>query len=69
MNVMKLSLVPLLLNGESLSPETKAALREDRRRDAAVLLMEQYDLDCREAGELVDTAICGEGADGAVPRV
>jgi hypothetical protein len=66
MNVMKLSLVPLLLDGESLSPETKAALREDRRRDAAVLLMEQYDLDCREAGELVDAAVCGEEADGAL---
>lgn len=60
---MKLSLVPLLLSGESLSPETKSALREDRRGDAAVLLMEQYDLDCREAAELVDAAVCGEGAD------
>jgi len=66
---MKLSLLPLLLSGESLSPETKAALREDRRRDAAVLLMEQYDLDCREAGELVDATICGEGADRKAMRV
>jgi len=66
---MKLSLVPLLLNGESLSAETKAALREDRRRDAAVLLMEQYDLNCREAGELVDAPICGDGAGKATLRV
>jgi hypothetical protein len=28
--------------------------------------MEQYDLDCREAGELVDAAVCGEEADGAL---
>jgi len=66
---MKLSLVPLLLNGESLSPETKTALQEDRRWDAAVLLMEQYDLDCREAGELVDAPICGDGTDRTTLRV
>ncbi len=64
---MKLSLMPLLLNGQSLSPETKAALREDRRRDAAALLMQQYDLDCREAGELVDVSLCGEERGGKAP--
>jgi len=25
------------------------------------LLMQQYDLDCREAGELLDVSICEEG--------
>jgi hypothetical protein len=57
---MKLSFVPLLLGGKSLSLEARNALREDRREDAAALLMQQYDLDCREAGALVDVSICEE---------
>jgi hypothetical protein len=57
---MKLSFVPLLLGGKLLSPEARAALNENRRADAATLLMQQYDLDCREAGELVDVSICGD---------
>lgn len=65
---MKLSFVPLLLNAQSLSPETKAALREDRREDAATLLMQQYDLDCREAGDLVDVSICDESAAGGCAK-
>jgi len=35
-------------------------LREDRREDAAALLMRQYDLDCREAGALLDVSVCDE---------
>lgn len=61
---MKLSFVPLLLGAKSLSSEARRALLEDRREDAAALLMQQYDLDCREAGELLDVAVC-EGADDA----
>lgn len=57
---MRLSFVPLLLGGNTLSPEAENALREDRRDDAAALLMQQYDLDCREAGELVDASVCDE---------
>ena len=57
---MKLSFVPLLLGGRSLSPEARSALIENRRADAAVLLMQQFDLNCREAGELVDVSICDE---------
>jgi hypothetical protein len=57
---MKLSFVPLLLGGKTLSPETENALRENRREDAAALLMQDYDLDCREAGELVDASVCAE---------
>ena len=57
---MKLSFVPLLLGGKMLSPETRNALNEDRRQDAAALLMREYDLDCREAGELVDVSMCDE---------
>ncbi len=58
---MKLSFVPLLLGGKTLSPEARNALREDRREDAAALLMQQYDLDCREAGELLDVSVCDPG--------
>jgi len=57
---MKLSFVPLLLGGKLLSPEARNALNENRRADAAALLMQQYDLDCREAGELVDVSVCGD---------
>jgi hypothetical protein len=57
---MKLSFVPLLLGGKSLTAETRNALREDRREDAAALLMRQYDLDCREAGALLDVSVCDE---------
>ena len=57
---MKLSFVPLLLGGKALSPEARTALREDRREDAAALLMQQYELDCREAGALLDVSVCDE---------
>ncbi len=57
---MKLSFVPLLLGGKTLSPEARNALHEDRREDAATLLMQQYDLDCREAGALLDVSVCDE---------
>jgi hypothetical protein len=57
---MKLSFVPLLLGGKMLSPEARNAVSEDRREDAAALLMREYDLDCREAGELVDVSMCDE---------
>ena len=61
---MKLSLVPLLLGGKMLSPEARNALMENRRTDAANLLMQQYDLDCEEAGELVDASVCDQKSDG-----
>ena len=57
---MKLSFVPLLLGGKTLSAEARNALRENRREDAAALLMQHYDLDCREAGALVDVSVCDE---------
>ena len=57
---MKLSFVPLLLGGKTLSPEARDALQEDRREDAATLLMQHYDLDCREAGALLDVSVCHE---------
>ena len=57
---LKLSFVPLLLGAKALSSEAQTALRENRREDAAALLMQQYDLDCHEAGELVDVSVCDE---------
>ncbi|HKY07359.1 MAG TPA: hypothetical protein VJQ55_03920 [Candidatus Binatia bacterium] len=65
---MKLSFVPLLLSGKSLSPEARQALSENRRADAAALLMQQYALDCREAAELVDVSICDEDAKVQLPE-
>jgi hypothetical protein len=41
---MKLSFIPLLLGGKSISPEARQALRENRLEDAARVLMEQYGL-------------------------
>jgi len=55
---MKFSLVPLLLTGQSISTEARRALRENRLKDAAEILMEQYGLSCVEAGELVDVSAC-----------
>jgi hypothetical protein len=46
----KLSLVPMLLTGESISPEARQALRENRLKDAAEILMKDYGLSCVEAG-------------------
>lgn len=57
---MKLSFVPLLLGGKSISREARSALLENRREDAAALLMQQYDLDCDEAGALLDISVCEE---------
>jgi hypothetical protein len=56
--VMKLSLVPLLITGQSVSPEIRQALRENRLKDAAELIMQQYGLSCIEAGQLLDVAAC-----------
>ena len=55
---MKLSIVPLLIGGKSISPEIKQALRENRLRDAAKLIMQKYGLSCVEAGQLLDVPAC-----------
>jgi hypothetical protein len=57
---MSLSVVPLLLTGKTISSEAKQALRENRMDDAATILMEQYGLNCSEAGQLLDVSVCGE---------
>ena len=55
---MSLSVVPLLLTGESVSPEARNALRENRLKDAAVILMEEYGLSCTETSDLLDVSAC-----------
>lgn len=57
---MSLSVVPLLISGKTISPEAKRALRENRMDDAATMLMEQYGLNCSEAGQLLDFSVCEE---------
>jgi hypothetical protein len=59
---MKLSLVPLLIAGRNISCEARRALRENRLRDAAQVLMRDYGLDCAEASDLLDVSVCEEGA-------
>lgn len=55
---MSLSLVPMLVAGESISIEVRQALREKRWDDAAELLMREYGLTCAEAGALLDVPVC-----------
>jgi hypothetical protein len=52
------SLVPLLLTGQSISPEARRALRENRLNDAAAILMDEYGLSCTEAGDLLNVVAC-----------
>ena len=52
------SLLPLLLHGQSISSETRRALRENRVKDAAAILMEDYGLSCVEAGDLLNVSAC-----------
>jgi len=52
------SLAPLLVVDEDISAEARQALRENRLRDAARLLMRQYALNCVEAGNLLNVTVC-----------
>lgn len=54
----KFSLVPMLLTGQSISREARQALRENRIRDAADILMKEYGLTCIEAEQLLDVSAC-----------
>jgi len=53
-------MVPLLLTGESISAEARRALRENRMRDAAVILIEEYGLNCVEVSQLLNFASCDD---------
>jgi hypothetical protein len=55
---MSLSIVPLLLAGKSISSEARRALQENRVKDAAEILMQQYGLNCLEVGALLDVSAC-----------
>jgi hypothetical protein len=57
---MKFSLLPMLLSGESISTEARRALRENRLKDAAKILMEKYGLNCVEVGDLLGLSACEE---------
>jgi hypothetical protein len=57
------SLIPLLLAGQSISPEARQALCENRLKDAAVILMEEYGLSCVEASDLLGISACQDGTD------
>jgi hypothetical protein len=48
----------LLLTGQSISPEAREALRDNRLQDAAVIFMEEYGLSCVEAGNLLNITVC-----------
>lgn len=60
---MSFSVVPLLITGKSISSEARQALREHRMQDAAAILMEQYGLNCSEAGQLLDVSVCKEDSE------
>jgi hypothetical protein len=55
---MKFSLVPLLLTGQSISAKARQALGENRLKDAAEIIMEQYGLSCVEVTHLLDFSMC-----------
>jgi hypothetical protein len=55
---MKFSIVPLLIAGQSISTEIRQALQENRLRDAAELITQEYGLSCVEAGQLLDISVC-----------
>jgi hypothetical protein len=55
---MKFSLVPMLLTGQSISAKARQALRENRLKDAAEVIMEQYGLNCVEVTHLLDFSMC-----------
>lgn len=55
---MKISFLPLLLTGKTISPKIRQALRENRVKDAAAMLVREYGLTCNEAGDLLDISVC-----------
>jgi len=56
--MMKFSLAPLLIAGQSISAKARQALLENRLKDAATVLMQEYGLTCAEAGDLLNVAQC-----------
>ena len=56
--MIKFSLVPLLIAGQSISAKARQALLENRLKDAATVLMQEYGLTCAEVGDLLNVAQC-----------
>jgi hypothetical protein len=52
------SVAPLLLAEEDIPAEVRQALLEERRQDAAEMLMQKYGLSCVEASDLLDVCAC-----------
>jgi hypothetical protein len=52
------SLVPLLIAGQTISAKIRQALLENRLKDAAAALMQEYGLTCAEAGDLLNVRQC-----------
>jgi len=46
------------LHSQSISAETRLALRDNRIKDAAAILMKDYGLSCVEAGDLLNVSAC-----------
>ena len=55
---MSLALVPMLMAGQSISPEARQALRDNRLEKAAALLMQEYGLTCAEVHDLLNVPPC-----------
>ena len=56
----KFTIVPMLLTGKSISAEARQALRENRLKDAADIIMKEYGLNCDEASQLLDILACND---------
>jgi hypothetical protein len=55
---MDFTVVPLLVGDQEIPSEVRQALIDNRRQDAAELLMRQYGLSFIEADHLLDVALC-----------
>ena len=55
-----LSVLPLLLAEPEIPDKARQALLENRLRDAAEVLMQEYGLNCAETGHLLDVSVCKE---------
>ena len=55
---MSMKFSVLLITGRSITPEIREALRENRLREAATFIMQEYALSCVEAGQLLDVSAC-----------
>lgn len=67
---MSFTLVPMLLAGQSISPDARQALRENRLEDAAQLLMREYGLTRAETNDLLRVSLCPDPSDSHVgPRL